>query len=222
MKVSLEKFFRRYFVLLLLLWILLVLYPNPLKLAISLKRLIEPPIDPSSITLLIEELPSTSAPQAIEDEVLGKITYRYDWEVYGMPWYFPTTSEAMAKGEGDCKARALILASALEAKGIPYRINVSPIHIWVDYDGKPDNSVENTSVQFYQQDVETGQRSLKLPHIPFSDVWTSFWDSFWGPMPVVRKVLLILGLVILIITRFMLSIRHKPKTTSKIVYLDQF
>jgi len=53
-----------------------------------------------------------------------------------MPWYCPTIKKVLERGEGDCKARALVLASVLEAKNIPYQVHSSPIHVWVDYEGK--------------------------------------------------------------------------------------
>lgn len=196
---KLSRIFSRYFPLFLLLWILLVLYPNPLNLAISIQRGISPNTDPSAVESLSQELPSD--PVAIEKAVLERIPYSYDWETYSMPWYVPTVKQALDKGRGDCKARALVLASILEAKNIPYRLNWSPNHVWVEYEGKQDTSLENPDVKFYQQDPETGERSFQFPRIPFGEVWNSFWRGFWSPMPVVRKALLVLGSVMLIIIR---------------------
>lgn len=202
-RLSLARYFRQYFILILVLWILFVLYPNPVNLAVSVARLITPAVDPSSVTPLLQEL-NTTEPVMIEREVLEKIPYRYDWEVYGMPWYFPTTAEVLKRGEGDCKARTLILASIFKAKDIPYRINCSPIHMWVDYQGKEPTSLENTEVRFYQQDPETGKRLFQFPDIPFSDIIDSLQDSFWEPMPLARRLLLLLGLPVLIIVRLAL------------------
>lgn len=193
------KVFRRYFPLLTLLWVLFVLYPNPLNLVASLQRILNPDIDPVSVERLSRGLPSD--PVAIESTVLERIPYRYDWEVYGMPWYFPTVEEVLERGEGDCKARALVLASVFEAKNIPYRINWSPIHVWVDYDGKEETSIENPRVNFYQQDCETGQRSFQLPEIALRDVLDSLGQGFWIPMPGMRKALLVFGLLALVTLR---------------------
>lgn len=202
-RLSLERFFRRYFILILVFWILVVLYPNPVNLAISLARLIDPPIDPVSVKPLLQVLNATD-PVTIEGEVTERIPYRYDWEVHGMPWYFPTTAEVLKKGEGDCKARTLILASVFEAKDVPYRINCSPVHMWIDYEGKERTSLENPEVKFYQQDTETGKRLFQFPDIPFSDITDSFRDSFWEPMPLARRLLLLLGLPGLVIMRLTL------------------
>ena len=146
-------------------------------------------------------------PLAIEKTVLERITYRYDWEVYSMPWYFPTVEEVLEKKEGDCKARALVLASIFEAKNIPYRVDLSPIHVWVEYEGKRETSVENARVKLYQQDPETGERVFQVPEIDLREVMDSFWRGFWHPMPDGRKALLILGLLALVGARLVL-----PKT----------
>ena len=191
--------YRRYFPLIVVLWILSVLYPNPLMLIISIQRVLSFNIDPEAVQFMLDDLPSD--PQAIEKVVLTLITYRYDWEVYKVPWYFPTVKEALKRGEGDCKARALVLASVFEAKDIPYRINLSPIHIWVDYEGKQENPIENAQVRFFQRDAETGERSFQIPRIRISEVMNSFWEGFWKPMPKERKFLLFSGLSALIIIR---------------------
>lgn len=203
------KIYRRFFILLLVLWVLFVLYPNPLNLAISLWRFFNPAIAPASVEQLSDNLPSD--PAAIESAVLQMIPYKYDWEVYGMPWYFPTVSEVIEKGEGDCKARALVLASVFEVKGIPYHINWSPIHVWVEYEDKAETSIENPAVTFYQQDPETGETSIQLPDIAVSVVVNSTWRGFWVPMPWVRKGLLVFGLPALVTLR--LTCFRKKKET---------
>ena len=193
------RIFRRYFPLFVLLWVLLLLYPNPLNLILSLQRTFTPSIDPASVESLSRGLPSD--PVAIESAVLETIPYRYDWEVYGMPWYFPTVEEVLEREEGDCKARALVLASLLEVKDIPYRINMSPIHVWVEYEGKEQTSLENPRVKFSQLDPETGERSFQFSEIALRDVMDSFQQGFWAPMPKVRKAFLIFGLLALVALR---------------------
>jgi hypothetical protein len=197
-----KKGFQRYFPLLLILWILFVLYPNPSKLMISIHRLFIPEINPVAVKTMLDDLPS--APVIIERAVLGKIPYRYDWEVYGMPWYFPSVEEVLEKGEGDCKARALVLASIFEAKNIPYRVNLSPIHIWVEYEGKMETTLENPRANFYYYNPETGESSLQFPEIELREVMNSFWHGFWSSMPVARKALLLSGLSALVAVRITL------------------
>jgi hypothetical protein len=202
-KRGLGRVFPLLFPLLLILWVLLVLYPNPVRLATSVQRLVNPGIDTAAVESAAASLPDD--PAAIEDSVLESIPYGYDWQVYGMPWYFPTVNEVMQAGEGDCKGRALVLASVLEAKDIPYSLNTSPIHVWVDYEGKEQTEVENQNASFYQLDPETGQRSFGLPSIDPMEVLDTFWGGFWSPMPAVRKALLLVGLIILIAARVIWS-----------------
>jgi len=194
-----RRVFQKYFPLFLILWILFVLYPNPLNLIISIQRVFSPDVDPGAVEPMLEDFPSD--PTAIEKAVVARIPYRYDWEVYDIPWYVPTVEKVLEKGEGDCKARALILASIFEAKNIPYQVNLSPIHVWVEYEGKRETSVENARVKFYQQDPETGERLFQVPKIELREVMDSIWRGFWNPMPNGRKALLISGLLALVIVR---------------------
>ena len=197
-----RRVFQRYFPLILILWILLVLYPNPVNLIISVQRLFNFDAEPEAVEFMLNDLPSD--PVAIEKTVLAIIPYRHDWEVYGMPWYFPTIDKVLERGEGDCKARALVLASLLKAKNIPYQVNQSPIHVWVEYEGKQATSIENDQVKFHQRDPETGERQFQIPDIGLGEVVDSFWQAFWGPMPDGRKALLISGLLGLVVARVIL------------------
>jgi hypothetical protein len=194
--------FRRYFPLVFVLWILFVLYPNPLNLIISIQRVLNFDADPGAVQFMLNDFPSD--PAAIEKAVLAIIPYRYDWELYGMPWYCPTIEEVLARGEGDCKARALVLASVLEAKSIPYQVYSSPMHIWVDYEDKQETSIENTQVEFYQYDPETGERRFQIPDIGLGKFADFCQHQFWTPMPDGRKALLISGLAALIAARVIL------------------
>jgi hypothetical protein len=197
-----RRVFRRYFPLVFILWILFVLYPNPLNLMISIQRVINFNTDPAAVESLLRDLPSD--PADIEKAILARIPYRHDWELYGMPWYCPTVEQVLEKGEGDCKARALVLASALQAKNITYQVRSSPMHIWADYEGKNETSIENPQVEYYQYDPQTGERRFQMPHIRLSEAMDYLRDAFWDPMPDGRKVLLISGLSALIVARVIL------------------
>jgi hypothetical protein len=204
--------FRRYFPLIFVLWVLFVLYPNPANLAISIYRVVNFGADPGAVQLMLSDLPSD--PAAIEKAVLARIHYRYDWQVYDMPWYCPTVEQVLENGEGDCDARALVLASVLQAENITYQVQASPIHIWVDYAGKNETSLENSDVEYYRYDPETGQRQFQIPHIAVSTVMNSFRLSFWDPMPDDRRVLLIGGLVALVVTRVTLRKKRATRLTN--------
>jgi len=197
-----RKVFRRYFPLIFILWVIFVLYPNPLNLIISIQRVLNFDADPGAVEFMLNDFPSD--PAAIEKAVLAGIPYRYDWELYSMPWYCPTIEEVLEQEEGDCKARALVLASVLEAKSIPYQVHSSPIHVWVDYEGKQETSIENAQVEFYQYDPETGERRFQIPDISPGKLMDSWQQQFWTPMPDGRKALLISGLLALIAARVIL------------------
>ena len=197
-----RRVFRRYFPLIFILWILFVLYPNPLNLIISIQRVLNFDADPGAVEFMLNDFPSD--PVAIEKAVLTVIPYHRDWELYSMPWYCPTIEEVLERREGDCKARALVLASVLEAKSIPYQVHSSPIHVWVDYEGKQETSIENAQVEFYQYDPETGERQFQIPDISPGKLMNSLQRQFWTPMPDGRKALLISGLSALIAARVIL------------------
>jgi hypothetical protein len=197
-----RRIFRRYFPLIFILWILFVLYPNPLNFIISIQRVLNFDADPGAVEFILNDFPSD--PVDIEKAVLAGIPYRYDWELYSMPWYFPTIGEVLERREGDCKARALVLASVLEAKSIPYQVHSSPIHVWVDYEGKQETSIENAQVEFYQYDPETGERRFQTPDISPGKLMDSWQQQFWTSMPDGRKALLISGLSALIAARVIL------------------
>jgi hypothetical protein len=202
-----RRVFRRYFPLILILWIVFVLYPNPLNLIISIQRVINFDTDPAAVESILSDLPSD--PADIEKAVLAMIPYSHDWELYGMPWYCPTVEQVLAERKGDCKARALVLASVLEARNVTYQVRSSPMHMWTDYEGKNETSAENPQVEYYQYDPETGERRFQLPQIKFREAMDYFRDAFWDPMPDGRKALLISGLSALIVARVIL---RKKKT----------
>ena len=197
-----RKIFRRYFPLIFILWILFVLYPNPLKLAMSIHRFINPDVNPSAVEMILNDFPSD--PVAIEKAVVARISYRLDWELYSMPWYFPTVEEILEREEGDCKARALVLASVLKAKDISSQVNSSPVHVWVDYEGKQETIYENDQIKFYQNDPETGEKRFQIPEIGLGKLMDSWRQQLWAPMPIDRRILLFSGLVALIAARVIL------------------
>jgi len=203
-----RRLFRRYFPLIVVLWILFVLYPNPLNLPISIHRVLNFDAEPGAVESMLSDLPSD--PVDIEKAVLARISYHYDWELYGMPWYCPTIEQVLERRAGDCKARALVLASILEAKNISYEIHSSPTHTWVHYEGKQETPIENAEVEWYQYDPEIGERRLQIPQIGLSKVMDAFWRAFWVPMPEGRKALLIVGLLALIVARVFSSRRERP------------
>ena len=175
----------------LLAWTLFVLYPNPVKLITSLYRLHRPPVDAALVAELARELEGLT-PREIQAFVYETLPYRYDWSAYNIPWYFPTLDVALLKGVGDCKARYVLFASLLEALEIPYRKNISLTHIWVEYDGKLENRVENGRETLIAVD-EAGRTRVRLPRADLQRSWESFRHAFWEIMPIGRKFLLFAG-----------------------------
>jgi len=210
-----RRIYRRYFPLIIILWILLVLYPNPANLVFSIQRVLNFDAEPDAVEFMLNDFPSD--PADIERAVLSRIPYRHDWELYGMPWYCPTIEQVLERGAGDCKGRALVLASVLDAKDIDYLIHSSPTHIWVQYESKQENSIENAQVEFYEYDHETGDRKFRMPDIALGDLMDSWGRQFWTPMPDGRKALLISGLAVLIAVRVIL---RKRRTAEQITGED--
>ena len=187
------KLSRKLIVLLVFLWVGLVLYPDPRVIVRSVGNTTHPRIDAAAAAPLAATLPDD--PRLIEEAVLGDvIPYAYDWQVDGVPWYFPSTREALAAGRGDCESRAVVLASVLAAKGIPYELRMSFDHIWVDYPGKVPNAIENADVAIAER--RGGRYRLHWPK-DFHP-WQELKDQvaiYWTPMPTLRRVLLLGGMI---------------------------
>lgn len=164
-------------------WTILVLYPNPLIILLNIERAADIPIDADSVRNLSSNLPDNAT--FIDEYVEESIEYSYDWQVHNVPWYFPTPKEVIEKSRGDCKARAVLLASILKEKGINYTIGISPIHVWIDYEGK--------QIGKFEIEYESG----KLPPL---DIWIkSYKEMLWDSMPFMRKILLFAGLFFIFI-----------------------
>ncbi|HJW76422.1 MAG TPA: transglutaminase domain-containing protein [Thermoleophilia bacterium] len=188
------RFTRGAIAFLMLLWVLVVLYPDPTVLVTSVQNLLRPEADATAAAKLARQLPDD--PREIEAEVLQRVSYATDWEVHGVPWRFPTAAEAVAEARGDCEARALVLMSVLEAKGIPHALRNSINHMWVDYPGKVPTASENDALVL--ADREGGRLKLRLPED--LDLWReieSKIELFWDPMPWSRRILLAAGLLLI-------------------------
>lgn len=183
------------------LWTLFVLYPNPYRLFISLYRIIYPPINPMAVTELVGKSPSKAL--EVEEFVLREIPYQFDWQTYGVPFYFPTPEEVMSHKTGDCKSRFVVLASLFEALDIPYQQSFSLRHFWVDYDDKKENSLEKDDNAFFLR-TEEGFK-IQMPREDFKEIRRTLREGFWEVMPLPRKVLLLLGFPLTIIMGFLIK-----------------
>lgn len=188
---------------LMLVVVVLVMYPNPTVLWLTITRSLGPPVDPQAVHAIGTELPDN--PEQIERLVITKyVPYAYDWSVYGVPWYFPTAAEVLRDRRGDCESRAILLASILDEKKIPYTLDVSPVHIWVTYRGKVENPYESQAVSFIEH--KDGGRQLKLPEkLDLQQYVQVEIDALWNAMPGVRKTILFVGLGCVLVVDFLLS-----------------
>jgi len=175
-----------------LLWIGLLLYPDPRALAVSVRRLLRPPVDAAAVQHIAETLPDD--PAVVEAFSQQYVPYRSAWTVYGMPWYFPTVAEVLIDKAGDCQAEAVLTASILRAKGLPYTFRYSFDHVWVDYPGKGVNALEDPATAFVSDQGKGWFASLP-DRIPVRDIVRERVAFHWTPMPAERKAGLFAGLV---------------------------
>ncbi len=126
------------------------------------------------------------------------VPYAVPWQTYGVPWYFPTPTEVLQRGAGDCQARAVVLASILRAKGIPATLVGSFDHLWVDYPGKQENALENTAIAIAAQQPDGGYRFRWPSFVEWRTSWQIERAYFWDAMPSARLWLLLVGWVTII------------------------
>lgn len=176
-------------------WFVVVLYPDPSVIIGSVRQTVHPNIDPNAVRALAARLPNN--PRVIEAAVLNKIVpYAHDWQWSGVPWYFPTTAQVLQAGRGNCQGRAIVLASILKAKGIPFQLRMSLDHIWVQYPGKHANALENNNLLFAVS--RRGHFVLQWPkNFHLGAEIDAQIGQYWTPMPPLRKVLLLGGLAVI-------------------------
>ncbi len=173
-------------------WTLVSCYPNPYVLVRNLARYRHLPIDPR-----IEErmgwqlLPE---PGQIELFVDSMLVPTPDWQVHRVPWYVPTAGETAQSSHGDCEAKAILLASLLAGKDLPFEIRASLTHIWVDYPGRRARSGENRDLAYLEG--EGGRLRLQWPgRVPWGRVLAAQREQLWDAMPLARKTLWLIGIV---------------------------
>lgn len=175
-----------------ILWIFLACYPNPAVFVRNLARYDELPINPGLEEQMGWELPRE--PVTIELFVDSLLVPTADWKLYRVPWYVPRAAEAVAALHGDCEAKAIVLASLLEGKGLPYELRASLTHIWVDYPGRPARPGEQREVAYLEG--EPGSLRVHWPsRLEIGNIVRAQWQQLWGEMPLARKAVLLVGLV---------------------------
>jgi hypothetical protein len=107
-KVS-RKVFRRFSPLIFILWILFVLYPNPLNLIIGIHRVLNLNADPGAVEYMRSDLPS--APVDIEKVVLARIPYRLIGRFTACLGIVPPLNKCWRKERGIAKAELFVTVS---------------------------------------------------------------------------------------------------------------
>lgn len=187
--------------LFLFLWTLIVLYPNPYLLYVSAQRAWSPPVDAEAVRHIADTLPDD--PRLIELAVnTTLVPYAVPWETHGIPWYFPNAAEVLEMGQGDCQARAVVLASLLAAKGIPARFVGSFDHLWVDYPGKHENALENAAAAIATQQEDGSYRFNWPKLVDLQTSWEIERAYFWDVMPAWRLWLLVIGWLLIGLSRY--------------------
>ena len=202
------------------LWALGVCYPDPRVLWQAILNAWRPPIDGSAVQDWARTLPDD--PAAIEQAVHQRVQYAVPWQTLGVPWAFPSPGQTVTAGRGDCQARAVVFASVLAAKGIPFQLRASLDHMWVEYRGKRPNVLENAAKTLWTRPLPTLAPGFLNPHGAVSPVgltdqaaagspairfrfpavdWAESWrierEYFWDAAPLSRKALLALGLALI-------------------------
>jgi hypothetical protein len=177
-------------------WILFILFPNPALLPLDVYRFLEMPTRPTDdVQLVADSLPANAT--VIEHYVDSHIRYTYDFQAYGVVWYIPTPSDVLKAEQGDCKSKAVLLASLLEAKQIPHTVKVSPVHFWVDYSGKLRTNFTEQYETTQVAVAENGQ--FKLPGETNALLYlNAYKDVVWTAMPLLRKIALTAGLILIV------------------------
>ncbi|MGH2369672.1 MAG: transglutaminase domain-containing protein [Chloroflexota bacterium] len=183
----------------------------------SIGNTLQPPIDPAAVRAWAERLPDD--PALIDRAVHQRLPYALPWQTHGVPWVFPSPAAALAAGYADCQGRAVVLASVLAAKGIPYRIRASLDHMWVEYAGKREIANEQLTKVLWTRDRSVrpaaragparqalaaepvrpflgllqGAFRFRLPQIDWHESYLSEKAYFWDAAPPSRKLALVVG-----------------------------
>lgn len=173
--------------------IIFVLFPSPFIIYQNYHRLQNLPIEAQSIENT-SDIPDK--PQKIEDWVENNTEYQYDFKVHGSVWYIPTTEQTLEKGKGDCKARAILLASIFEKKDIDYELHISMFHWWVSYENNNGTWSEDRSTSLKEGDEWRSPDIIKTVKKMWS-VKTEYYNMIWASMPDLRQLFLLTSLAYL-------------------------
>jgi len=175
-----------------LLWTLLVCYPNPAVFFRNLSRYHRLPLDPAVEREMGWSLPAD--PAKIERFVDDVLVPAADWDQYRVPWYVPTPREVATSLKGDCESKTLLFASLLAGRHLPFEIRASFNHIWVDYPGRPPHPGERAQLAYLQ-----GAGGRLAFRWPAATDWRTCYrvqkQMLWEDMPPFRKLTWLAGLL---------------------------
>jgi hypothetical protein len=173
-------------------WTLVVCYPNPLVLVRNLARYRHLPLDPKIAWSMGWSVPKD--PARIEQFVDALITPAPDWRTYRVPWYMPAAWEVARDLQGDCESKAVLLASLLAGRHIPFEVRASFDHIWVDYAGRRERPGESRSLAYLEG--KEGRLRLRRPQaVELTQMLRVQKQALWDAMPTFRKQALLAGLL---------------------------
>ena len=203
------------------LWALAVCYPDPRVLWQAIRNACRPPIDADAVRDWARSLPDD--PALIEQAVHERVQYAVPWQTLGVPWAIPTPGQTMATGLGDCQARAMVFASVLASKTIPFQLRASLDHMWVEFSGKRPNVLENDSKTMWTRPPQGAGRGIivpnglfsraaqavgvptmiqfRLPSVDWAESWRIEREYFWDAAPMSRKSLLAVGMALIWMVR---------------------
>lgn len=185
----------------------LIAYPNPVKFLQTVIRALNPPIEPAAVAAIGTVLPND--PARVEEWVTEHITYdANDYAGWGVIEYFATPTEVLQRGKGPCYGRAVVLASILAEKDIPYRIYATVGHVWVDYAGRQSRRLIENS-QLAQFRWENGQWYFQGVGSLEMMVWGT--KLYWDQIPLLAKIVLLTPIGAVVTLRWQFWRRSKPR-----------
>jgi len=104
-----------------ILLLVLVAYPKPALLFQHIQNLINPPVQTQAVSNISRSLPDD--PKIVEAWVFENVERdANDYSNWGVIFYFAGPEEVLSIGRGACYARAIVLASILSDKSIPFKL----------------------------------------------------------------------------------------------------
>jgi hypothetical protein len=80
---------------------------------------------------LDDGLPPAMVLEQVEQFVIERIPYEWDWNTWGTADYLPTVTEVLEMGKEDCDGRAVVAASLLRRLGFEAQLVSDFAHVWV-------------------------------------------------------------------------------------------